>query len=461
MKKPVPLQGAVTVPADKSISHRSILFSACANGESHVRASLMGRDNLASIRIMRQLGVRFEGEFNAQALAMAEEEGIAGFTESGDALCRLRIFGEGFEGLRMPTAALDCGNSGTTARLLTGLLAGCEFSATLTGDHSLVKRPFRRVTEPLSQMGASFSGDMLPLTMTGGALKGIEYLSPKASAQVKSAILLAGLRAQGAVSVSESVQSRDHTERMLTAMGCAVRGEETPNGRWLVSLPTEAERLPLRPLDFEVPGDFSAAAFPLVAAAVTPGSEVEILGVGFNPTRIGLYHILRRMGADIEAMNARVVGGEEVVDLRVRYSRLHGVEVTADDVVLAIDEIPILAVAAAFADGETLIAGAEELRVKESDRLAMTAQVLQSFGATVSETPDGLRISGKPGLRAQAPSEKVAWRTSGDHRIAMSGAVLQYAACGSLNLSDQSAVETSFPGFLQCFEALLPQSRVR
>lgn len=451
-----PLQGRTSVPADKSISHRAVMFSSVAEGTSEVRATLLGRDNLATIRIMRQLGVTISGQFNAQARALAAEEGLTDFSESPDGFCRLTIHGKGFGALRSPESVLDCGNSGTTSRLLCGLLAGCALDAELTGDESLIKRPFKRVTEPLSQMGAKFSGDMLPLKITRAekALGGIEYRSPKASAQVKSAILLAGLKSSGEVRVIEPVQSRDHTERMLAAMGTEVTAGRTADNAWSVALPPPGARLPLKPLNLEVPGDFSSAAFLIVLASIVPGSDITITNVGYNPTRIGLLHILRRMGADIENLNQRVVGGEEVADLRVRSAKLRATTVDADDVVLAIDEIPILSVAAAFAEGQTLISGAEELRVKESDRLTKTAQVLTSFGVDVEELPDGLRIRGQTGV-SQTPVDDLPWQGSGDHRIAMSAAVLRYALCGECVLTDQPAVETSFPGFLDCISGLI------
>lgn len=457
-----PLRGNLEVPADKSISHRSVLFPSVANGVSRVRASVMGRDNLATIRIMRQLGVQVRGELSSRVHELAQEEGLSDFALSRDEVCRLEVEGRGWAGLQAASAELDCGNSGTSARLLTGFLAGASFSSTLTGDESLRKRPFRRVTEPLSQMGASFSAEMLPLTIHGASLRGMHYDSPKASAQVKSAILLAGLQAKGSVSVTEPRQTRDHTERMLSAMGCEVRTQPEADGRSTVFLPeSEADRL-LQPIDVDVPGDFSAAAFFLVAASIIPDSSITITHVGYNHTRLGLLHVLKRMGANIEEKNHRVIGGEEVVDFEVRSSKLKGTEITSDDVVLGVDEIPILAVAAAFAEGETRVTGAEELRVKESDRLKMTAEVLKSFEIEVEEFSDGLLVQGNPDkiasltqVQAGSLAADEAWRKSGDHRIAMCGAVLEYALSGELLLSDVSAVETSFPTFLKSFKDLI------
>lgn len=453
------LSGEISVPADKSITHRAVIFSSLAEGKSCVRASCLGRDNLASLRIMRQLGVAIEGSFNEKVSLLCAEEGLAGFKRSADDYCELIINGRGFAGLTEPAAVLDCGNSGTTARLLTGVLAGRPFGAQLTGDESLRSRPFKRVTEPLSQMGASFSAEHLPFTVSGGALKGIDYLSPRASAQVKSALLLAGLQAEGRTCITEPRQSRDHTERMFQSMGCELQIGARENGTWQVVLP--AGRRPLRPLDITVPGDFSAAAFFIVAASIIPGSHVRIVNLGFNHTRIGLYQILKRMGAEINVLNLRLVGGEEVVDLEIRSAELHGVDIGEGDVLLAIDEIPILAVACALAKGTSRISGASDLRVKESDRLAMTAALLSSFSCAVEEQRDGLIIHGgaeqetRPGSRATPqPLQDAVWRRSGDHRIAMSGAVMELALCGHFSVQDLKAVETSFPEFVECFQSL-------
>jgi 3-phosphoshikimate 1-carboxyvinyltransferase len=453
------LSGQISVPADKSITHRAVMFGSLAKGRSRIRTSSLGRDNLASVRIMRQLGVEVEGSLSEKVFSLAAEEGLPGFKKSPDSFCELIINGQGFEALKAPVGVLDCGNSGTTARLLTGVLAGRLFSAQVTGDDSLRKRPFKRVTDPLRQMGANFSGDCLPFTVSGGQLKGIDFVSPRASAQVKSALLLAGLQAQGRTTVTEPRQSRDHTERMFQAMGCELQAEGQENGSWQVMLPMGQQVL--RPLDITVPGDFSAAAFLIVAASIIPGSHVRIVGLGFNHTRIGLYQILRRMGAKINVLNMRLVGGEEVVDLEVRSAELHGVNVTEGDVVLAIDEIPILAVACALAEGTSRISGAGDLRVKESDRLAMTAALLSSFSYVVEEQSDGLIIHGNPEVKglntcakSEPPDQNAPWRLSGDHRIAMSGAVLELALCGQFCVQDLKAVETSFPEFLECFQSL-------
>lgn len=454
------LSGEITLPSDKSISHRAVMLGSVAHGISRMTTSTLGRDNLATIRIMRQLGVAIEGTLNKGVFELAQDEGLSDFELSQGPFCELKICGSGFEGLREPSSVLDCGNSGTSARLLTGLLAGRPFSSELTGDESLKQRPFRRVTEPLGKMGAVFSGDRLPLKISGGDLKGIRFVSPRASAQVKSAILLAGLQTDEDVVVSEPRKSRDHTELMLEAMGCAVEASLEDNIRWRVRLPARGKRSPLVPLDICVPGDFSAAAFFMVAATVVMGSDITIRNVGFNPTRIGLYSILRRMGGQFEILNQRTVCGEQVVDLRVRSTEaLHGVDVGADEVVLALDEIPILAVAATLGSGTTRIRGAAELRVKESDRLAMIRRLLESFSVVVEEYQDGLSIHGNPELSQRftngplsIPGRDVAWRASGDHRISMSGAVLEYAVSGKLELADLRVVETSYPHFVECFQ---------
>ncbi len=455
---PTPLRGEISLPGDKSISHRAILFSSFARGKARVLTSVLGRDNFASLRIMRQLGTKASGALSQKMLSLASEEGLDGFSLSGDDTCEIVIEGMGLQGFSSAGSALDCGNSGTTARLLCGLLSGQQFESQLIGDHSLQSRPFKRVTEPLGHMGARFSGDRLPLTIfgpEGAKLKGIAYDSPRASAQVKSALLLAGLQADGDVRVSESHCSRDHTERMLSAMGCHLESGLRADGRWEVLLPDSGKRDHYDALDIVVPSDFSAAAFFLVAGSIVPGSEIMMRNVGFNKTRIGLFSILEGMGASFTCENARSVGGEEVVDILVRSASLRGVSVSAEDVVLAIDEIPILAIAAAFAEGETLISGASELRVKESDRLTMTANILQYFGVPVEELPDGLRIQGQS-FEAPGTIERVddSWKSTGDHRIAMSGAVLGFAQGLGFELHDKEAVETSFPTFADCFQLL-------
>lgn len=452
------LQGAVTVPADKSITHRSILFGAIANGMSRVRVVTLGRDNFASIRAMTQLGVQVTGSLPPHLLRIACNESLNQFSEWDMPYCELQIQGKGKRGLKQSAAVLDCGNSGTTSRLLCGLLSGQHFSTTLTGDHSLVKRPFRRVTEPLSQMDAKFSSDMLPITISGAQLKPISYHSPQASAQVKSALMLAGLYAQGATSVVEPRQSRDHSERMLSAMGAKIKTGTLADGSWQVEIHGLEGDEELSPLEIEVPGDFSSAGFFLVAGAIVPGARVEVRDIGFNPTRTGLYDVLAAMGAEMIVKNKRIVSGEPVADILVCSTQLKATTIAGDLVVRAIDEIPILAVAAAVAEGTTTIRDAAELRVKESDRLSMTAAVVRSFGGEVEELPDGLVIHGNPELRTPRPITVAAdlpWHTVGDHRISMAAAVFEYLQTGGFTIYDPAAVETSFPSFLELFEELV------
>lgn len=469
LKREEGLRGEISVPADKSILHRAILFNAVANGTALVRAASFGRDNLASIRVMRQLGVDIKLSLGAEMLKLAQAEGISDAKLSSDNEASVEIKGGGFSGLKPSTAPLYCGNSGTTARLLTGILAGRPFKSTLSGDESLTRRPFRRVVEPLTLMGASFSGDKLPFTISAGALRGIDYDSPVASAQVKSAILLAGLQASGDVSISEPFCSRDHTERLLRAQGVDLETSELETGKHVVKLRHsssccgETDGFKLKSIDIDVCGDFSHAAFILVAAILIDKSDVLVRNVGFNPTRLGLWSILTRMGGKLEATNHRIVGGEEVVDLRVSRSELSCTEVKGEEVVRAIDEIPILSVAASFSNGVTRIRGAEELRVKESDRLKMIATMLMSFGVEVEEFQDGLDICGKPELanmwqrvvEARVEKNQVeSWKKCGDHRILMAGAVMELIIRGEFFLPDMDVVETSFPTFNECFQLL-------
>ncbi|MCL4142340.1 UNVERIFIED_CONTAM: hypothetical protein GTU68_012185 [Idotea baltica] len=415
MSQVVHLRGEVQIPGDKSITHRACMFGAIAEGQTRIRTASMGRDNLATIRILRQLGVLFS-------------------QEGADIL----VEGVGLGAFKAPAAVCDCGNSGTTARLMTGLLASTGFEVTLTGDASLKSRPFARVTKPLTQMGVSFDSEMLPLSFKGEAIKGIRYHSPKASAQVKSAVILAGLSSTDQTQVVEPRRTRDHSEKMLQAMGVVLSSEAVEKDAWQK----------LTGIEIDIPGDFSAATFFLVAGSIFPDSDISLKGIGLNETRVGALHVLQRMGASIEISSERLSGGEPVADLQVCSASLKGVEIGHEDVVLGIDEIPILAVAAAIAEGKTVVTGAEELRVKESDRLSRMVEVLRSFGIEVEEADDGMTVSGA-GERANA-----SWRTSGDHRIAMSGAILEYFAAGDFQLQDAEAVETSFPGFVEQLRGL-------
>ena len=409
------LHGRIRVPGDKSISHRSIMLGSLADGVTRVEGFLEGEDALATLAAFRAMGVRIDGP----------EQG------------RVRIEGVGMQGLRAPDAPLDLGNSGTSMRLLAGLLAGQRFPVVLTGDASLSGRPMRRVTEPLASMGARIETTErgtppLRIEPASGTLHGIDYAMPMASAQVKSCLLLAGLYAEGRTVVHEPAPSRDHTERMLRGFGYAV---ESVAGN--VSLRGGGT---LRGMDLAVPGDFSSAAFFLVGASIAEGSELLIEGVGINPTRTGALDILRLMGADIELRNPRSTGGETIADLVVRSAPLRGIRIPRQLVPLAIDEFPALFVAAACASGTTLLEGAEELRVKESDRIAVMADGLNALGARATPTADGMVIEGGVLHGGEVDSH-------GDHRIAMSLAIAALRADGEIRIRDCDNVRTSFPGF--------------
>lgn len=410
------VRGTVRVPGDKSISHRAIMLGSIAEGTTRITGFLEGEDALSTMNIFRALGVRIEGP------------------DAG----RVAVHGVGLHGLQAPSRELDCGNSGTSMRLLAGLLAGQRFTSVLTGDTSLQKRPMRRVAEPLARMGARIETapeGRPPLTVYGTTrLRGIEYAMPVASAQVKSALLLAGLYASGRTCVTEPAPTRDHTERMLRAFGYPV----TSTGS-TVCVESGGK---LSACDIEVPGDISSAAFFLVAASIAPASDLTLLHVGVNPSRTGVLEILRRMGADITLMNERLVGGEPVADIRVRHAPLKGVEVPPELVPLAIDEFPVLFVAAASAAGETLVTGAEELRVKESDRIAAMAEGLRRLGVEAQPMPDGMRIRGGPYGGGVVDSY-------GDHRVAMAFAVAALRASQAIEILDCAPVATSFPGFVQ------------
>jgi 3-phosphoshikimate 1-carboxyvinyltransferase len=415
------LSGAVPLPGDKSISHRSLMLAAMAAGESRVEGLLEGEDVLATASALRTLGVEVER------------------TAPG----RWRVWGVGVGGFAEPGDVLDMGNAGTGARLLMGLLAGHGFTSFLTGDASLRSRPMRRVMEPLGKMGASFlarSGDRLPLALTGRAdLLPIVYESPIASAQVKSAVLLAGLHAPGCTTVIEPLASRDHSERMLAAMGAIVVSEDTDTGGRRVTITGQPE---LKPQSFTVPGDPSSAAFPAVAAALAAGSEVRLEGVCLNPLRTGLYTTLAEMGARLGIENERLAGGEPVGDLVLRGGPLQGVEVPAGRAPTMIDEYPVLAVAAALAEGTTVMRGLSELRVKESDRLAVMAGGLAACGVKVEVEGDDLVVHG-----GDRPAGGVEIDARLDHRIAMSFLVLGGLAEAPVTVRGAEAIETSFPGF--------------
>jgi len=410
-----PLRGRVQVPGDKSVSHRALMLAAIAEGDSRIRGFLEGEDTRATAAVLAQLGVCIETPVAGERV----------------------VHGVGLHGLRGVSQPLDCGNAGTGMRLLTGLLAGQAFDSTLVGDASLSKRPMRRVTDPLTQMGARIdtSEGLPPLRVHGGQpLHGIRYALPVASAQVKSALLLAGLYADGETGITEPHPTRDYTERMLAAFGWPIRFE--PGHASL-----EGGHV-LHATDVDVPADFSSAAFFLVAASIVPGSELRLPAVGLNPRRTGLLQALRLMGADITIEQQRESGGEPVGDLVVRHAPLHGVELPEALVPDMIDEFPALFIAAAVASGSTLIRGAAELRVKESDRIATMAAGLRALGASIEETPDGAIIHGGR-LGAGSVESHL------DHRIAMSFAVAGLVAGGPVRIHDCSHVATSFPGFLE------------
>jgi len=408
-----PLHGELLVPGDKSVSHRAIMFGAIADGTTRIDGFLEGEDTRATAAIFRQLGVRIESPSDGVRI----------------------VHGVGLHGLQPSSEPLDCGNAGTAMRLLAGLLAGQRFDSVLVGDESLTKRPMRRVIEPLAAMGAVIESDggCAPLRIRGGqALQGIDYTLPVASAQVKSALLLAGLYANGETHVREPHPTRDYSERMLAAFGvpCAfVPGEAALLGGF-----------PLQARDVSVPADISSAAFFIVAATLVPGSDLLLRRVGMNPRRTGLLHVLRAMGADIIEENAGEQGGEPVCDLRVRHAPLRGIEVPVEHVPDMIDEFPALFVAAACADGATVVRGAAELRVKESDRIATMAAGLRALGIVIDETPDGATIHGGA-LRGGIVE------SHGDHRIAMAFAVAAQRASGEVRIGDVANVATSFPGF--------------
>ncbi|MDO8532336.1 MAG: 3-phosphoshikimate 1-carboxyvinyltransferase [Dehalococcoidia bacterium] len=414
------LEGDLSLPGDKSISHRAALFNAIAHGQATITHFSTGADCLSTVACLRALGASIES------------------TSAEDGSLRLVVHGRGADALREAESILDAGNSGTSTRLLSGLLASRPFLSIITGDSSLRSRPMGRVIQPLRQMGAQIWGrrgdTQAPLAIRGGSLKGIRYRMPVASAQVKSAILIAGLFAEGETEVEEPVSTRDHTERMFRAMGADVR--------------TDGSRVTIRPgklhaVDVDVPGDISAAAFWLVAAAIHPDARIRVRNVVVNPSRTGVLDVLRAMGARIRQENQREVGGEPVADIVAESSQLQATEITGDLVPRAIDEIPILAIAAAVARGTTTIRNAEELRVKESDRIRSMAQELDRMGVQVEELPDGMVIHGGARLRGAA------CQSHGDHRLAMSLAVAGLVAQDETTIDDAEAASISYTSFWQ------------
>ncbi|WP_125255913.1 3-phosphoshikimate 1-carboxyvinyltransferase [Brevundimonas fluminis] len=419
-----PLSGVVTAPGDKSISHRALILGAMATGVTEIEGLLEGDDVAATARAVEAFGA------DVRRLAPG----------------RWRVTGRG--GFRQPAGMIDCGNAGTGVRLLMGAAAGHSITATFDGDASLRKRPMKRVTAPLAEMGARFEWaaeeDRLPLTLTGGGLSGLTFTQTVASAQVKSAILLAGLNAAGRTVVAEPEKSRDHTERMLAAFGAHVQVNDQGAG-WRITL--EGGQT-LTATDVSVPGDPSSAAFPLAAGLIVPGAEVTVRNVMLNPLRTGLFETWLEMGADLMVSNRRAAGGEEVGDLTARHSALTGVVVPPDRAASMIDEYPILAATAAFARGETVMRGIGEMRVKESDRIALMAAGLQACGVRVVEEPEGFTVTGG----RVAGGATVA--THGDHRIAMSHLILGLAAERAVTVDEPEMIATSFPGFVQMMREL-------
>ena len=410
------LRGRIRVPGDKSISHRSVLLGALASGETHIEGFLEGEDTRATAAAMQVMGV------------LMEADGAGG----------MRIQGRGLYGLTAPSCELDLGNSGTGMRLLAGVLAGQSFESTVIGDESLSMRPMRRIAAPLAEMGAHFEttdAGTPPLCIgPSPALHGVDYVMPVASAQVKSCLLLAGMYARGVTRVREPDLCRDHTERMLNGFGYPVKRD----GQW-VELSGGGE---LHAQHVRVPADVSSAAFFLVAASIAPGSDLTLVGVGINPTRDGVIKILQLMGADIQLSNQHEESGEPVADLRVRYAPLHGIEIPKQLVANAIDEFPVLFVAATNASGTTTLSGAAELRVKESDRIGAMADGLNALGAAAEATADGMIIHGKALAGGIVASH-------GDHRIAMALSMAAIAASGTITVTDCANVQTSFPGFVE------------
>ena len=417
-----PLKGELSVPGDKSISHRAVMFGSLASGTTEITHFLKGADCLSTIGCFRQMGVEIE--------------------EQKD---RILVRGRGLHGLSAPSSVLDCGNSGTTTRLISGILAGQSFSSQLTGDASIRKRPMGRIIRPLRQMGASIESlsgnDCAPLRIEGRPLHAISYDSPVASAQVKSCVLLAGLYADGPTSVTEPALSRNHTELMLSSLGA----ELTRKGTTATINPEPV----LTGTSIHVPGDISSAAFFLAAGLMVPGSEILLKNVGINPTRDGILRVIRAMGGSLEILNRTNSGGEEAADLLVRSSSLHGTVLEGELIPTLIDEIPVIAVLAAFAEGTTIIRNAEELKVKESNRLDIMVDGLSRMGADIEGTDDGMIIRGGKSLHGTVIDSHL------DHRIAMSFAVAALAADGETEILDADCVNISYPEFYRDLKMLL------
>ena len=417
IKKITSANGAVTVPGDKSISHRAVMLGALADGTTHITGFLRGADCLSTIDCFRKMGIEIE--------------------DNGEEII---VHGKGLKGLEKPSEMLYTGNSGTTTRLLCGILAGQDFDTDITGDASICKRPMKRVREPLSLMGAQIDGDYCPLHITGTSLHGMDYKMTVASAQVKTALILAGLYASGETVIHEKEKSRDHTELMLKAMGAdlTVDGNDIrvrPGGN-------------LKAQDIEVPGDISSAAFFMVLGAVMPDSCITIKNVGINPTRTGIIDVFRAMGADMELVNERTVTGEAVADIVIKTSKLKGTQIGGDIIPRLIDELPVIAVAAVFAEGETVIRDAQELKVKETNRIRAVVDEFKKCGIDITETDDGMIINGGK------PVKGADFATYGDHRMAMSLAILAQLADGDSTLDDSECVAVSYPTYFEDFYGL-------
>ncbi len=416
-----PLRGEVTIPGDKSISHRSVMLGSIARGTTEIHNFLQGADCLSTISCFRKMGIEIENNGNT-----------------------VLVHGRGLRGLSKPDTALDCGNSGTTTRLISGILSAQNFMVTLTGDASIQKRPMKRILDPLSQMGAQIrslqDNGCAPLTITGSLLHGIHYCSPVASAQVKSAILLAGLYADGETQVTEPYVSRNHTELMLSLFGADVHTRDTT-----------AKIQPAKELygqKIRIPGDISSAAFFLAAGLLVPGSEILIRNVGINPTRDGILRVCQKMGADLTLLNENHDTGEPVADLLVKNSRLHGITIGGAIIPTLIDELPIIAAMACFAEGETIIRDAAELKVKESNRIDVMVRSLSAMGANVEETADGMIIRGSSPLHGAIIDSRL------DHRIAMTFAIVSCLAEGETEILGAECVNISYPEFYQDLERL-------
>ncbi|MFD1065241.1 3-phosphoshikimate 1-carboxyvinyltransferase [Oceanobacillus locisalsi] len=416
------LEGEVKVPGDKSISHRSIIFGSISHGITKVLNFLDGEDCLRTIDAFREMGVQIDIEGNT-----------------------VHVHGNGLEGLKKPDKAIDFGNSGTTTRLMLGLLAGLPFETNIFGDPSLTKRPMDRVVVPLRKMGASIYGDangnFLPITIHGGALQGITYQLPVKSAQVKSAVLLAGLLAEGETIVQEETETRNHTEVMLQAFGADLK--QTEKGI------TVTNKGNLTACDVEVPGDISSAAFFLAAGAIVPGSTVTLKNVGLNDSRTGILDVLKQMGAAITIANERTTGGEKIGDLTIQYTALEGITIEGNIIPRLIDEIPILALLATQADGKTVIKDAEELKVKETDRIEAVCQNLQALGANITPTDDGMIIEGPTKLTGGTISSYM------DHRIAMMGVIAALVSENPVKMDEKDSINISYPAFFDDLETIL------